>query len=59
MYFEDGDSSSSIAENQEASMCGTVRKLDDILKGEKVTFIKMDIEGAEIRALKGASKIIQ
>lgn len=34
-------------------------KIDDALKGKKVTFIKMDIEGAEIPALKGAKKIIK
>lgn len=33
--------------------------LDEALEGEKVTFIKMDIEGAELSALKGAEKIIR
>lgn len=32
--------------------------LDDILSDKKVTFIKMDIEGAEAEALRGAKKII-
>ncbi len=32
--------------------------LDDILKGREVTFIKMDIEGAEMEALRGAEEII-
>ena len=36
-----------------------VVKLDELLDGEKVTFIKMDIEGAEYAALKGAEKIIR
>lgn len=35
------------------------RKLDDVLQGKKVTFIKMDIEGAELAALRGAEKIIR
>jgi len=33
--------------------------LDEELAGEKVTFIKMDIEGAEMNALKGAEKLIR
>lgn len=32
--------------------------LDDLLGDQEVTFIKMDIEGAEIEALRGAQKII-
>lgn len=35
-----------------------VNTMDKILNDEKVTFIKMDIEGAELNALKGAEKII-
>lgn len=34
-------------------------RMDDALKGKKVTMIKMDIEGAEIHALQGASGIIK
>jgi len=34
------------------------RKLDDILNGEEATFIKMDVEGAELNALKGAAQTI-
>lgn len=36
-----------------------VVKLDDILKNQRVSFIKMDIEGAEYDALKGAEQIIK
>jgi len=36
-----------------------VRKLDDLLGDRKVTFIKMDIEGSELAALRGAERIIR
>lgn len=36
-----------------------VVKLDDSLANEKVSFIKMDIEGAEVNALRGAEHIIR
>lgn len=32
--------------------------LDSVVKGEEVSFIKMDIEGAEEKALSGAKRII-
>lgn len=33
--------------------------IDEILNGERATFIKMDIEGTELEALKGAEKTIR
>lgn len=36
-----------------------VRKLDDLLGSRKVTFLKMDIEGSELAALRGAERIIR
>lgn len=42
----------------EGTAKGHVAPLDDILKNERVSFIKMDIEGAESRALIGARNII-
>lgn len=36
-----------------------VTALDEILEDEKVTFIKMDIEGSELQSLKGAQEIIK
>lgn len=50
------DSSSSIGEGEGK---GQVIPLDDVLRNEKVTFIKMDIEGAEPNALRGAQDIIR
>lgn len=58
--YYSGDSNSSITDDRgEKNIIGEIRKLDDILKEQKVTFIKMDIEGAETDALIGAQKIIK
>lgn len=39
--------------------CIETVSLDDFLEGERITFIKMDIEGAELDALQGAAEIIE
>lgn len=44
--------------NQDGNECIEADSLDEILNGEPVTFIKMDIEGAELKALQGAAKTI-
>ncbi len=57
--FVSGDSNSSIldsSDNADAD-AGEIRTLDELLGGEKVTFIKMDIEGAELSALRGVKTI--
>lgn len=56
--FVEGDSSSSITD-EKGDAFGDVRRMDDLLKNERVTFIKMDIEGAETAALRGAEEIIK
>lgn len=57
--FSPGDSNSRIGCNGCSDAVGTVGRLDDILGDERVTFIKMDIEGAEMSALVGAENIIR
>lgn len=57
IMYSDGDSDSSI--NQNGVIEGKVIDLDTILNGEEVTFIKMDIEGSEMDALKGAKETIK
>jgi FkbM family methyltransferase len=63
IWDSDCDISYSIGESQSTVGSGDgkghVAPLDNVLKDEKVTFIKMDIEGAEPQALRGARKIIQ
>lgn len=54
-FSHDERESSRIDNNGE--LCIEVDRLDDVVKDE-VTFIKMDIEGAEIRALMGAKETI-
>jgi FkbM family methyltransferase len=57
-FSETGDSASSIQENGESSI--DTRSIDSVCSKleDKVTFIKMDIEGAELPALRGAKEII-
>jgi len=52
-------SSAHISSQSESTMKIKAVKLDDILNGEKATFIKMDVEGAELNALKGAELTIR
>lgn len=51
--------SSRINDTDETGITAEIVKLDDALKGKKVSYIKMDIEGAEIAALEGAENIIK
>ncbi len=57
LYFNaEGHSGSSVVEN--GSYRITVVSLDEILNGKRVSFIKMDVEGSEMEALKGAKNTI-
>jgi len=57
-FSETGDSASNIQEKGES--CIDTRSIDSVCSKleDKVTFIKMDIEGAELPALRGAKEII-
>jgi len=56
LKFQPSRFSGHITEFEGISVCADT--LDNILKDEKVTFLKMDIEGAEEMALKGAGNVI-
>jgi len=59
-FSELGAWDSGISSDGEKGVHRPFIQLDDSIKrDEKVTFIKMDIEGAEIEALKGAQRIIR
>lgn len=55
-----GNYASSVTENREGDDVQEIQAvaLDDFAKGKAVTFIKMDIEGAELAALRGAKQVI-
>lgn len=59
VYLSQGEGNSTISKDEKGRIEGKVVALDHILDGEKVTFIKMDIEGAEQSALRGAEQIIR
>lgn len=56
-FISDGMGSSTISD--QGSDTVDVTSIDNVLKGRKATFIKMDIEGAEYAALIGAQETIK
>lgn len=56
-FNNDGSRGAIISENGECRI--NVVALDEILAGQRVTFIKMNIEGAELAALRGGAKSIR
>ncbi|WP_051195121.1 FkbM family methyltransferase [Pseudobutyrivibrio ruminis] len=58
LSFNSNSNSSRVSTNGTGDTAVEVISLDDFIRDKKVTFIKMDIEGAEYEALLGAKRII-
>lgn len=56
-FLDDRNASSSINENGDITV--QTMTIDEISDKRRVSFIKMDVEGAELEALKGAAQTIQ
>ena len=59
LFFDKQGSGSSSVTNESMDVKICADALDRVLEGKEVSIIKMDIEGAEIEALKGAENIIK
>jgi FkbM family methyltransferase len=60
LSFNDGQtSSSSFSDDSEQAIHVSVVDLDSLFLGCNINYIKMDIEGAELSALRGSSQIIR
>nr|WP_158810755.1 FkbM family methyltransferase [Beijerinckia sp. L45] len=58
MFFTDGEGASSHLDLEPSKTKVRVLALDDVLVGVRPTYIKLDIEGFEAEALRGAQKTI-
>lgn len=56
LMFAEDDSSSLVTNKGKYEVSGI--EIDSVVKNEKVTFIKMDVEGSELKALEGAKQTI-
>ncbi|EMM0834434.1 FkbM family methyltransferase [Enterobacter ludwigii] len=60
LSFQSGNAlSSRLMEQSTNTVTIELDSIDNILQGRKATFIKMDVEGAELKALQGAASTIQ
>ncbi|HAV1780180.1 FkbM family methyltransferase [Enterobacter hormaechei] len=60
LSFQSGNAlSSRLVEQSSNTVTIELDSIDNILQGGKATFIKMDVEGAELKALEGAAETIR
>ncbi len=59
LYVQENGSSSTLCTESTKGVKVPVNSLDNCLQGREITFLKMDIEGAELAALHGAKETIQ
>jgi hypothetical protein len=57
-HFQSGHGTSSKL-SDDGEYIVEVKRLDDVIGGRNVTFLKMDVEGAELKTLYGAEEIIK
>lgn len=58
-FCEYGAHSSRVTKEKKVDSSVSAVRLDDVLNNEKVTFIKYDLEGADVPAIRGAEQIIK
>ena len=60
LYFSENPGSSSMSQKQEETHLGVQgERMDDLLSDTPVSFVKMDIEGAEFQAISGMENLIR
>ena len=59
LYFYERGSSSYLTDKEHSNSIVKISAVDDMPECRNATYIKMDIEGAEMDALKGAKEIIK